>query len=242
MNVNKIIGIGNRDYRAYREAYRKGCFNGAFYYALEIENNIIPLVKTDYNWDLLGMRMTGHMDYSIIFIHHNVDMDATYWWLKKYKDIILVVSQKHVYEWAVENGFRAILLPLSIDTTYVAQFKCKKKFGACYAGNRWKFKREDEDKNIPEGVDFPPANLPREELLKFIAPYKKCYAIGRCALEAKVLGCEVLPFYWRYPDPDHWVVLDNEDAAKLLQKALDMIKEDGHSVNCYDFPEYRVLK
>ena len=236
-----IIGIHNRDYQAYRKAYSKGSFNGAYFYAKEIEENIIPLVNTDYNWDLLGMRMTGHMDHSLIFIHHNIDMDTVYSWLDKYHDIILIVSQQHVFTWAVEHGYKAILLPLSIVVGYVERFKSKKKFGACYAGNRWTFKRKDEEK-IPKGVDFPPSNLPREELLKFIAPYKQCYAIGRCAMEAKVLGCEILPFYWRYPDPSHWKILDNVDAARMLQHALELIEEDGHSVNCFDFPEYKMIK
>jgi hypothetical protein len=60
-------------------------------------------------------------------------------------------------------------------------------------------------------------------------------------MEAKVLGCEILPFYWRYPDPSHWKIFDNADAAKMLQHALELIEEDGHSVNCFDFPEYKML-
>ena len=236
-----LIGINERNFQAHRNAYPKGRHNGAYYYAKEIEENIVPLIRTDYNWDLLGMRMTPHYDHTLVFIHHNIDLDTVYRWLEKLKDIILVVSQKHVFDWAVDRGYRAILLPLSIDVGYVHQFACKKKNGTCYAGNRWEFKREDENKNVPKGVDFPPADLSREELLKFIAPYKKCYAIGRCAMEAKVLGCEILPFYWRYPDPSHWKILDNADAAKMLQEALDMIEADGHSVNCFDFPAYKLL-
>ena len=238
--MREIIGINNRDYQAYRKAYMKGGHNGAYYYAKEIEENIIPIVNTDYNWDLLGMRLTWHMEHSLIFIHHCINMDTVYSWLKKYHDVILIVSQQHVFDWAVDQGYMAVLLPLSIDVNYVERFKRKKKFGACYAGNRWPFKRKDEEK-IPNGVDFPPNNIAREDLLRFIAPYKQCYAIGRCAIEAKTLGCEILPFYWRYPDPSHWKVLDNEDAAKMLQKALDMIKQDKHSVNCFDFPEYKAL-
>lgn len=223
MTVRHIIGVNNFNYRSYRHAHKIGGHNGAYYYAKEIEENIIPLVKTDRHWDLLGMKMTNHFDHSLIFIHHCREMDRVYPWLKKYNDIVLVVSQQHVYDWAIENGYKAILLPLSIDVKYVEQFKTEKTKDSCYVGNRWAFKKADEEANIPDDVDFQPPNMPREELLKFIAPYRKCYAIGRCALEAKVLGCEIMPWYFRYPDPEHWKVLDNSDAAKILQEELDKL-------------------
>ena len=77
---------------------------------------------------------------------------------------------------------------------------------------------------MPKDLDFPPADLEREELLKFIAPYKECYAIGRCALEAMVLGCKIKPFLMdRYPDPNYWKILDNKNAAKILQEELDKL-------------------
>lgn len=221
-NLGMIIGINNRDYQAYRKAYSKGSFNGAYFYAKEIEENIIPLVNTDYNWDLLGMRMTEHMDHSLIFIHHNVEWDSTYSWLHEYKDIILVCSSWKTYAWATGSGYKAIFLPLSIDVDYVKQFKRKKKFGACYAGNKWKFKTDDLAKYVPAGVDCPPADMPREELLKFIAPYKQCYAIGRCAIEARVLGCEILKCDSRY-EPEDFQVLDNKEAASILQRELDKL-------------------
>ena len=56
-----------------------------------------------------------------------------------------------------------------------------------------------------------------------MAEYEQIYAVGRTAIEAKILGCEVLPYDVRYPDPRMWKVIDNKDAAKLLQKKLDVI-------------------
>lgn len=219
-----IIGVNNMQYRGYRKAFSGGRHNGAYYYAKEIEENIIPLVKTDRDWDLLGMRFTQHYPHSLIFIHHCLDWDRTYPWLAKVEDPVLVVSTYPTLEWAKNRGYRAIFLPLSIDVDYVKQFRAKKTKDACYAGNRWAFKREQEDKNIPKYVDFPPADLEREDLLKFIAPYKELYAIGRCALEGLVLGCEIKPFLMdRYPDPSYWKILDNKDAAKILQRELDKI-------------------
>ena len=218
-----IIDTHNMNYRAYRSAWPRGKFNGAYYYAKELEKYFVPTIKTDRPWDLLGMRFTAHYHRSIIFIHHCLNWDETYPWIAKLKDPILVVSTKPTLEWAKSKGYKAIFLPLSIDVDYVSQFKTEKTKGACYSGNRWKFKREDEDKNIPEGVDFPPADLKREELLKFIAPYRELYAIGRCALEGIVLGCEIKPFYNKYPDPSYWKVIDSKDAAKMLQHELDTI-------------------
>lgn len=222
--MSYIIGIDNIQYRAHRKTFAGGKHNGAYYYAKEVEENIIPLVKTDRNWDLLGMKFTQHYPRSIVFIHHCLDWDRVYPWLAKLNDPILVVSTKPTLEWAKSKGYKAIFLPLSIDVDYVSQFKTEKTKKACYAGNRWAFKKEQEDNHLPKDLDFPPADLEREDLLKFIAPYKECYAIGRCALEAMVLGCKIKPFLMdRYPDPKYWKVLDNRDAAKILQEELDKI-------------------
>jgi hypothetical protein len=240
--MGDIIDTTNRKYIDYKKIFfqhGRGAHNGAYYYSKEIVENIIPNVKTDRPWDTLGMRPVGSKDHAIVFIHSNINLEKVYKWLEKYEDQIYVASAKHVYDWFVENGKRTILLPLSVDVDYVAQFRAKKTKGACYSGNRWKFKRADEEKNIPKDVDFPLANLPREELLKFIAPYRELYAVGRCAIEGLILGCKIRPFYWRYMDPSLWRILDNKDAAKLLQIALDMVEHDGHSVNGFDLLEYK---
>lgn len=218
-----IIGIKNNNYLAYRKAFPEGRYNGAYYYAKEIEKNIIPLVKTDRNWDCLGMKMTPHRDYSIIFLHHNLNFANTYKWVNKYKDVILVASSWATYAAAQDAGYRVIYLPLSVDVSYVQRFKSPKTKRACYAGNRWSFKEKDLAEMVPDYVDYPPANIQRENLLKFIAPYRECYCIGRCAIEAKILGCEIKVCDSRYPDPEYWEVIDNKDAAKILQEELDKI-------------------
>lgn len=209
-------------YKGYRKAFSQGRHNGAYYYAKEIEENIVPLVKTDRNWDLLGMKFTQHYAHSIVFLHHNLNFDSTYKWLKRYDDQILVASSWTAYAAAQDAGHKVIFLPLSVDVSFVEQFKTKKTKDACYAGNRWKFKDDDIKKYVPDGVDFQEVDLPREELLKFIAPYKKCYAIGRCAIEARALGCKIMKCDSRY-EPDDFPILDNRDAAEILQRELDKI-------------------
>lgn len=222
-NMSKVIGIDNMQYRGYRKTFSSGKHNGAYYYAKEIEKNIVPLVKTDRNWDLLGMKFTTHYAHSIVFIHHNLSFDKTYGFLKKFDDQLLVVSSWRTYAAAQDAGFNVIFVPLSIDVDYVQKFSTLKTKDACYAGNRWKFKEKDLAKFVPESVDCPKADLPRDDLLKFIAPYKKCYAIGRCAIEARALGCGIMKCDSRY-EPEDFPLLDNKEAAKILQEELDKIQ------------------
>lgn len=50
-----------------------------------------------------------------------------------------------------------------------------------------------------------------------VAKYRNALAVGRCAIEAMVLGCEILPYDRRCPDPSIWRVVDNREAAQMLQ-------------------------
>lgn len=219
----RIIDTTDPNYIARRNSITIGKYNGAYYYSKDIVDYIIPRVHTDRPWDTLGIRACRSMDHAIIFVHHCRNWDRVYNWLHSYKDQILVCSTWPTLDWAKRRGKKAIFLPLSIDITSVQKFKTEKTKEACYAGNRWSFKREDENRNIPAGVDFPPAEIPREEMLKFIAPYKELYAIGRCALEGLALGCEIKPFYSAYPDPNYWVLRDCSETAQMLQESLDLL-------------------
>ena len=75
---------------------------------------------------------------------------------------------------------------------------------------------------MPPGIDYV-SGLERNLLLQKLAYYKEAYAVGRTAIEAKILGLNILPFDPRYPNPNIWQPLDNKDAAKMLQKELDKI-------------------
>lgn len=89
-----------------------------------------------------------------------------------------------------------------------------------YAGR--KIKLEYMNNRVPKGTEIL-SDMPQSKLLREMAKYKKVYASGRTALQAKVLGCEVLPHETNFPDPRFWKVIDNKDAAKMLQKMLDEI-------------------
>ena len=194
-------------------------YNGGYYYSREILENIIPLVKTDRNWITICTEPYG-MNHCIVFVHDNLHPEY-YEWLRVYKDLILVCNWPEICPQVRHLG-KVIYLPVSIDVEYVKKFRTRRKTReVAYVGRSRKL-NEIPDYNLPEGVDHL-SNMPREELLTEMAKYKQVYAIDRVAQEAKVLGCEVLPYIDRFPDPERYQVLDNKDAAKILQTELDKI-------------------
>ena len=218
-----IIDHNHPEYTELRKKMPKGKYNGCWYYSKEIVKNIIPNVKTWRGWNTVGRELTGMCDHMIVFLHDN----STPWhydWLKKYKDLVLVCSSDYTRKSVIYSG-HTVLLPMSIDTEYVKKFRVKEKTkDTCFAGNPWVKDNMTDPSVLDAGkVDFFSA-MPREGLLKEIAQYRRCIAIDRCAQEAQVLGCELLPIETRY-GCDSTEVLDNRDAAKILQEELN--KLDG---------------
>lgn len=203
------------DYVKRREKLGDGKYNGAYYYSQEIVDNIVPRIKTDRNW--MTINVSGYAcDHAIIFIHNNVHPEL-YNWLALYKDLVLVCGIPETCDKVKHLGI-PIYLPLSVDVEYLEQFKTEKTKEAAFVGRQPKRIGYE----FPSGTDFV-EKMPREQLLTEMAKYRKVYAVGRTAIEAKVLGCEVLPYDERFPDPDFWKILDNKDAADILQKKLDEI-------------------
>lgn len=198
-------------------------FNGAYYYSKEIVNNIIPRIKTDRNWITINVGGMA-LHHSIVFIHDNLNPARSMAWLSHARDLILVCGVKETMD-KVKCYGRPIYLPLSVDVPYVSQFKTEKTKDVAYVGRKGKPGTE----KLPKDIDYI-SGLPRVELLKELAKYKKVYAVGRCAIEARVLECEILPFDERYPDPSVWKILDNRFAAKMLQLELDKI--DKKEIRC----------
>lgn len=191
-------------------------WNGAYYYSIEIVNNIIPRIKTDRSWITINIPEAGAVDGAIVFIHNN-KQPHIYDWLKKYKDLILVCGVPDTVEKVAHLG-TSIYLPLSVDLKDVIRHKGNKTREAAFVG------REPKRK----GYTFPPgtdiiSNMPRDRLLDEMARYKQVYAVGRTAIEARVLGCEILPYDKRYPDVFLWQPYDNKHAAVMLQEKLDGI-------------------
>ena len=194
--------------------------NGALVYSREICANIIPNIKTDRNWLTINTydRCPNH---TIVFIHNNKE-PKNYDWLKSASDLVLVCGIPETAERMKHLG-RTIYLPLSVDIKTVEQYRTEKTRDTAYAGRIAKI----SDTNLPENVERI-ARPKRDDFLREMAKYRKSYAVGRCAIEAKILGCEILPFDPRFPDPERWKILDNSEAVPILQKELDKIDGVHH--------------
>lgn len=215
MIMQKIVSHLSPEYLNLKIPYN----NGAYYYSKELLENIVPKIKTVRNWILINAEGKCY-DNSIVIIHNNKNPER-YQWLSKYNNLILVCSQPHTLKTLIDMHphFHTILIPLSIDINYVKKFKVKRKSKEIgYFGRKEKcpsYILEDESIDKIYGMD-------RDELLKTLAKYKKVYAIGRCALEAKCLGCEVLHHEGEYEDTD-FILYDNNDIIPEFQRLIDEI-------------------
>lgn len=186
---------------------------GAYFYSTEIVKYFIPTIKTDRNWVTVGYEGKC-FDHSIVFAHSNL-YPHIYKYLEPFDDLVLVCSWPQQMD-AVKRYGKPVFLPMSVDVEYVKQFEREKDKDICFAGRMEKC--TDELRYTP-GLDFI-AEVDRETLLSEMARYRRVYAIDRVAIEAKILGCEVLPYDRRFPDPDFWQVVDSRQAAKMLQGIL----------------------
>ena len=172
-------------------------YNGAYYYSKEIVKNIIPNVKTDRNWITIRLNdMKVHPDHSIVFIHNNRNPNY-YSYLKDYNDCILVCSLPSTAENLRFYG-KTIYLPLSVDVEEVKKYRVKHKTeDIAYAGRTLKLNYTNN--RVPKGTPVL-TNMSQSKLLKEMAKYRRIYASGRTAIQAKILGCEVLPQETNFPD------------------------------------------
>lgn len=211
--------IINHEHPTYRKKWNrigKNKYNGAFYYSKEICKNIIPKVKTQRHWITINIPNVG-CNHAIVFIHNNLHPEH-YDWLSKFKDLVLVCGVPETCEKVAHLG-KAVYLPLSVDVAYVEQFRVEKKDkDTAYVGRKSKAKRGE----LPSGIDYL-CGMKRQDLLPQMARYKRVYAVGRTAIEAKILGCEVLPYDDRFLDTDRWQIMDNSESAVILQRILDEI-------------------
>lgn len=195
-------------------------YNGAYYYSKEIVKNIIPNVKTDRNWITIRLKeLKDHPNHSIIFIHNNRNPNY-YEYLQEYKDCILVCGLPSTAENVSFFG-KSIYLPLSVDVEQVKRYRKKTKTKECaYAGRR--IKLYYATRSMPQDIDIL-SDIPQSKLLEEMSKYKKIYATGRTAIQAKILGCEIGMCDTRFSNPDIWKIIDNKEAAKMLQKMLNEI-------------------
>lgn len=212
-----IINHNHPLYKAKRTKQGYGKYNGAYYYSQDICKYIIPNVKTDRTWVTVRIEeCTENLDHSIVFIHNNRNPNL-YQYLQKYKDVICVCSTPRTYDNMIFYG-TPVLLPLSVNVDNIKRYKVKEKTKEmAFAGRRLKMTNR-----IPAEADIL-TDMPQTSLIREMAKYKKIYAVGRTAIQAKILGCEIGVYDSLYPDPNFWKVVDCKDAAKMLQTIIDKI-------------------
>ena len=215
-----VIDHDHPKYRAKWKNAGANKYNGAFYYSKEIVKNIIPNVQTLRSWITVNIKGVG-CNHSIVFIHNNLHPEH-YDWLARYDDLILVCGISETVE-KVQHLGKAIYLPLSIDVEHVKCYGKPKTKKAAFVGRPAKRKGI----KLPDNIDII-EGLPRNDLLQRMAEYNEIYAVGRTAIEAKALGCIIKPYDPRYPDPSIWKVIDNKDAAKILQNKINKIDHYLH--------------
>ena len=212
-----IINHERPEYIKARAKIGKGKWNGAYYYSIEICERIIPLIETDRNWITVNIdKEQIGCDHAIVFIHNHVFCPDCYEWMKKYDDLIMVCSYRDDMP-KLEHLGTPIYLPLSVDVEYVKQFRAEKTRETAFAG------RMIKGGQLPAGVDYI-CHLPREQFLKEMAKYKRVYAVDRCAIEAMILGCDVLKYDLKNNGER---IIDNAEAAVMLQEELDRIDGKG---------------
>ena len=216
-----ILDHTEPNYARKRNSLGNGKYNGAYYYSREIVKNIIPNVKTDRNWVTVRLSdCKDHPDHAIVFIHNNRNPNY-YRYLKEYKDVVLVCGLQSTADNMRFYSDKVIYLPLSVDVEAVKRYRVKNKTKeVAYAGRLIKLNYANN--RVPKDVDIL-SGMPQSKLLKEMAKYKKIYTSGRTAIQAKILECEVLPHETNFPDPSVWKILDNKDAAKILQHKLNLI-------------------
>lgn len=212
----QIIDHNDQRYRSRWDRANVNRFNGAFYYSKEIVRNIIPRVKTKRSWITVNTYGKPACSHSIVFIHNNLHPEH-YSWLANYRDVVLVCGVPETCKKVAHLG-KTIYLPLSVDVRRVRRYMRDKDKEAAFAGRTTKL----NGLTLPEDCEII-GDLPRTKLLPEMARYKKIYAVGRTAIEAKILGCEIGVYDPRFPDPDIWEVLDNREAAEILQRELNKI-------------------
>lgn len=197
-------------------SFRPHKHNGAYYYSVEIGKYFIPTIETDRNWVTINVKKEAP-EHVIVFAHNNIHLE----WYEKYKDkdAIFVCGMPETAERLTMYG-KTIYLPLSVDVKEVEQYRTNKTKDTCFVG-----RLEKLNNMVPRNIPYL-EGMSRDQLLKELAKYQKAYAVDRCAIEAKILGCEILEYGYNYGVPHHpdfWKIIDSRDAAKMLQVELDKI-------------------
>jgi len=218
-----ILGIENEKNVRYRTRQPNGTKNGAYWYAKEIESNILPHIShVDVTVITTGATLFGGFDVddNVAVVCHDNRRPIESYRLLLGKGILWICSKHSTVEKWREAGETAIYIPLSIDTEYVKQFKTEKTKDTAFVGNAWGFKKNYLDALPPDIAQL--NGMERHELLREMAQYKRVIAEGRCMMEAQVLGCETeVPQYEDGIESVYVTALDNRDTIPYWKLALE---------------------
>lgn len=217
-----IINHNHPLYKAKRAKQGYGKYNGAYYYSKDICKYIIPEIKTDRTWVTVRIEdAPENLDHSIVFIHNNRNPNL-YEYLRKFNDVICVCSTPKTLDNMQYFG-TPIYLPLSVNVENIKRYRVKEKTKECaFAGRRIKMTNR-----VPDNAEIL-TDMSQSHLLREMAKFKKIYAVGLTAIQAKILRCEIGVYDSLYPDPNYWKVVDCKVAAKMLQKILNKIDGGNH--------------
>lgn len=216
-----VLGTQNKNYIRWRNRQSEGLNNGAYWYAKEIEEIILPELQ-DLDLFVVTTGATLMKDFTVpcgavILCHDNRKTRRSYERLFR-KGVLWVCSKYSTVQTLLELGEKAVYIPLSIDTHYVAQFKQDKTEDIAFVGNAWGFKHSYLA-SLPKDI-VQLSGMEREDLLREMAKFKRIIAEGRCLMEAQVLGADTeVP---KYDNLESVFVeaLDSRDAISYWREAL----------------------
>lgn len=217
-----ILGTKTQSFISWHGQKTTGKNNGAFWYSKEIEEIILPelshlnLFVVTAGATLLNSKNIP--DGAVVICHDNRTTVSSY--RKLFRKGVLWVCSKHSTVATLEKaGEKAIYIPLSIDTQYVAQYKQKKKTkDTAFVGNAWAFKK-DYLASLPENI-VQLSDMERVDLIREMAKFKNVIAEGRCLMEAQVLGCKTQVPKYENLEAVYVEALDSRDALPYWREAL----------------------
>lgn len=231
-----ILGTQSQRFKEWHSRQTEGRNNGSYWYSSEIEEIILPKISADVFVVTAGAVLYQRHevpDGAVMVCHDNRTTNNSY---GKFfgKNILWVCSKHSTVKTLEEYGEKAVYIPLSIDTTYVAQYQKKRHTkDIAFVGNSWGFKKRYLD-SLPKDI-AQISDLEREDLLKEMSKYKRVICEGRVYLEATVLGCQ--PEIPKYEDTTAEVPemfdgrpLDSRNAIPLWQEVLKERSENGKCI------------
>lgn len=228
----KVIGTNNEKTIKYRQLHPEGRNNGSYFYAKEIEDNILPeLEDIDLTVITTGASLFNKYELPkdlVVVCHDNRNPLQSYRSLLG-RNYLWVCSKPSTVKIMESVNELAVYTHLSIDTEYVRQFRVAEKTGdIAFVGNAWGFKREYLE-SLPKSV-VQLSGLEREDLLQEMAKFKRVIAEGRCLMEAQVLGAKTeVPVYQNGLESVYVEALDNRatipDWRRELEAYVEAIKK-----------------